>query len=233
MTIGAISAYCRAHLDLAQAILTDQAYSYYSLPLCVIDAVFSIGVRYSSTEATVRRFCDYFHLQLSRAAQVPAREEQLSIAEFLRINREYGTERMADEIYRNRQRTSTKGGILKAEAAALFAQALADYGVDHFQDASNIQENFEFEAAIKEIPGQHSGVSLRYFYMLAGDTNFIKPDRMVKRFLYSATGEQLSDDECQRVLAETCAMLAKDYPNLTPRSLDNLIWKYQRNAGRD
>ncbi len=56
--VDTITAYCRTKLDLTQAILTDQAYSYYSLPLCVIDAVFSIGVRYSSTEATVRRFCD-------------------------------------------------------------------------------------------------------------------------------------------------------------------------------
>ena len=169
MTIDTITAYCRAHLDLTQAILTDQAYSYYSLPLCVIDAIFSIGVRYSSTEATVRRFCEYFNLPLSHGAQVPVREEQLSVGEFLRINREYGAERMAAEIYRNRQRTSTKGGILKAEAAALFAQALADHGVDCFQDVSKVQGSEEFEAAIKEIPGQHSGISLRYFYMLAGD----------------------------------------------------------------
>ncbi len=232
MTIDAIIAFCRAHLDLAQAVLTDQAYYYYSLPLCVIDAVFSIGVRYSSTEATVLRFCEYFGLQLSRGAQVPAREEQLSVGEFLRINREYGAERMAVEIYRNRQRTSTRGGILKVKAAALFAQVLADHGVDHFQDVRKIQGNLEFEAAIKEIPGQRSRVSLRYFYMLAGDTNFIKPDRMIKRFLYSATGEQLSDDECQRALAEACAVLAKDYPNLTPRSLDHLIWEYQRTVGR-
>jgi hypothetical protein len=231
--VETISAYCRAHLDLTQAVLTDQAYSYYSLPLCVIDAVFSIGVRYSSTEATVRRFCESFQLPLSRGAQAPAREEQLSVGEFLRINREYGAERMAAEIYRNRQRTSTKGGILKAEAAMRFAQALADHGVDCFQDVSKVLGNTEFEAAIKEIPGQRSGVSLRYFCMLVGDTNFIKPDRMIKRFLYSATGEQLTDDECQRALAEACAVLAKDYPNLTPRALDNLIWKYQRNAGRD
>ncbi len=148
--------------------------------------------------------------------------------EFLEINHEYGAGRMADEVYRNHQRTSTCNGILKAEAAMRFAQALADHGVGCFQDMSKVQGSMEFEASIKEIPGQHSGVSLRYFYMLAGDTNFIKPDRMVKRFLYSATGEQLSDDECQRALAEACAVLAKDYPNLTPRALDNLIWKYQR-----
>ncbi len=63
MTIDAISAYCRAHLDLTQAVLTDQAYSYYSLPLCVIDAVFSIGVRYSSTEAAI--LC-YFYLNVAQ-----------------------------------------------------------------------------------------------------------------------------------------------------------------------
>ena len=35
-----------------------QEYRYASLPLCVIDAVFSIGVKYTSTQATVARFCD-------------------------------------------------------------------------------------------------------------------------------------------------------------------------------
>ena len=169
MTIDAITAYCRAHLDLAQAVLTDNAYYYYSLPLCVIDAVFSIGVRYSSTEATVLRFCESFKLPLSRGVEIPPREEQLSIQKFVEINLEYGTERMAADIYRNRQRTSTRGGILKAEAAALFAQVLANHGVNHFQDLNKVQGNSEFEAAIKEISGQHSGISMRYFYMLAGD----------------------------------------------------------------
>ena len=35
-----------------------EAYRYASLPLCVIDAVFSIGVKYETTEATVDRVCD-------------------------------------------------------------------------------------------------------------------------------------------------------------------------------
>jgi hypothetical protein len=47
--------FCQAHLDLAHVNL-DDAYYYQSLPSCVIDAVFSIGVRYTSTENTVRRF---------------------------------------------------------------------------------------------------------------------------------------------------------------------------------
>lgn len=229
MDIAKLTAYCLIKLDFTNLQL-DQAYFYQSLPLCVIDAVYSIGVRYSSTEATVRRFCEHFNLTLSRGAELPEQAEQLSVKEFLDIHKEYGMARMTDEVYRNRQRTSSRNGILKAEAVRLFAQVLCDNGVNYFQEVPKAQGSTDFEQAIMEIPGQHSGISLRYFYMLAGDSNFIKPDRMIKRFLFVATGENLSDDECQSVLEGACRELAKEYPGLTPRALDNLIWNYQRNV---
>jgi hypothetical protein len=53
MDIAKLTAYCRRKLDFTDLQL-DQTHFYQSLPLCVIDAVYSIGVRYSSTEATVR-----------------------------------------------------------------------------------------------------------------------------------------------------------------------------------
>jgi hypothetical protein len=43
----AIADYCRLKLDLANAHLSDE-YRYRSLPLCVINAVFSINARYAS-----------------------------------------------------------------------------------------------------------------------------------------------------------------------------------------
>jgi hypothetical protein len=54
MDIAKLTTYCLINLDFTNLQL-DQAYFYLSLPLCVIDAVYSIGVRYSATEATVRR----------------------------------------------------------------------------------------------------------------------------------------------------------------------------------
>src|ERR1700684_1819151 len=42
-------------LNLAEATL-GREHSYASLPLCIIDAVFSIGVRYESTKRTVIRW---------------------------------------------------------------------------------------------------------------------------------------------------------------------------------
>lgn len=50
----------------------------------------------------------------------------------------------------------------------------------------------DFEAEITQIPCQRSGISLRYLYMLAGSEEFIKPDRMINRFVYEATGKLLA-----------------------------------------
>ena len=47
---------CREKLDLENIKLGDE-YFYNSLPLCVIDAVFSIAVRYEVTCNVVNSFC--------------------------------------------------------------------------------------------------------------------------------------------------------------------------------
>ena len=36
---------------------------------------------------------------------------------------------------------------------------------------------------MRAIPGQRSGISLTYFFMLAGSDDLVKPDRMLGRFL--------------------------------------------------
>lgn len=50
--------YIRQTLDDLSTPLSDPAYEYASPPQCVIDAVFSIGARYESTENAVKHFCD-------------------------------------------------------------------------------------------------------------------------------------------------------------------------------
>ena len=50
-----VAAAARTKLNLANATLSDGHY-YASLPLCVIDSVFSIGARYESTRRTVIRW---------------------------------------------------------------------------------------------------------------------------------------------------------------------------------
>ena len=102
--------------------------------------------------------------------------------------------------------------------------------VSSLQGVDKILGNELFEGEIAKIPGQSSGLSTRYFYMLAGDENFIKPDRMIRRFIYSALQRELSINECQELRLAAHAELVKEYPLLKPRSLDHLIWMYQRQS---
>jgi len=120
--IDKLVAYIRSTLTGLNSPPTDAAYEYASVPLCVIDAVFSIGVRYESTERTVTEFCARYHWQRDGRG----REKEHTTSEFLKLLQPYENrcENMADDVFRNRQRTSTRSGILKAEATFRFAKAL-------------------------------------------------------------------------------------------------------------
>ena len=56
-------AHIRRTLDDLITPLSDAAYQYAALPLCVVAAAFSIGVGYESTGRTVSDFCARYHCQ--------------------------------------------------------------------------------------------------------------------------------------------------------------------------
>lgn len=227
-SIEKISRHCEEVLNLSSAELSDEYY-YQSLPLCVIDAVYSIGVRYSSTKQTVIRYCDYFNLKEIRddKSAIPVQDEQQPISQFIEKMSNLGIERFTYEVFKNRQRTSTTNGILKSQAVYKFANALREQGVDYFQDVSKLTDNTEFESKIRDIPGQRSGISLKYFYMLAGFDNFIKPDRMVVRFLEETLEKKIEINQAQELLIKVTESLKNKYININPRLLDHEIWKYE------
>ena len=171
--------YCREKLDLDSVELGCE-YRCPNLPLCIIDTVFSIGVSYISTRNTVDRFCKFLGTEST--------SESFSVSHFLSLYHTYSPQRMAAEVFGNQQRTSTVNGILKAEAVRRFSEAVRDQKVEYLKNAISLVDNAEFENSIVSIPGQRSGISLRYFYMLIGSSDFVKPDRMILRFLQSATG---------------------------------------------
>ena len=137
---------------------------------------------------------------------------------------------MAKQVYGSRNLTSPRGGILKSQATLLFAKCLKAHSIEFIQDVPRVAQNTKFESDIRAIPGQRSGLSLQYFWMLAGSDDFIKPDRMVLRFLATALDRDVSVLEASPLLRAVCQHLASNYPKLTPRLLDHEIWKYQREA---
>jgi hypothetical protein len=65
--------------------------------------------------------------------------------------------------------------------------------------------------------------------MLAGFQDLVKPDRHIKAFIANAIGEKVGDRDATQLLRDACKILKPKYSYLSPRLLDNAIWKYQRN----
>ena len=168
-TIRNLVKYCGTNLDFENA---GKGWEYYyaSMPLCVVDSVFSIGVRYEGVENTVKRLVNYYKIETraKRKHSIPKTENQISTTKFLKLIKNNSPEFLADKVFKNKQRTSTTNGILKAEATTRFLNILKDFGVEYYQDIKKVINNNSFDFCIKNIPGQRSGISLKYFLMLAG-----------------------------------------------------------------
>jgi hypothetical protein len=214
-----IADFCKKNLGLANYKLGDE-FSYKSLALCVIDVIFSIGVKYSSVTNTIQRI----------KSKIPE-ADSLTISDLLKSYDYYSIEGMVNEIFGNRQRTSTRNGILKAEAVQRFCRVLLDFDVNQINDVEKVIANKDFEAEIKSIPGQSSGISLVYFYILTGAKDYVKPDRMIQRFLSATLNRKVKESECQRLIFGASLIIEKEYPEIRASIIDHLMWKYQ--SGRD
>lgn len=223
-------------LDLGNARLSS-AYYYAHLPLCVVDSVFSIGVRYAGVRCTVARWCNRQKWNAFRAhgSDFPSKKDQKTMKNFLAALP--ADPDKAAALFGNRQRTSSRSGILKAEAARRFAQVLAEHRIDVFQDLANSSEGEleELERAIRMLPGQTSGLSFDYFRMLAGRDDLVKADRWIVRFVKAAVGRPIAPREAGNAVKEAARQLARCLPHVTPRLLDHAIWSHgtgkRRNEG--
>lgn len=215
---------CKEKLNLESATFSSSCY-YDSLPLCVIDAVFSIGVQYTAVKNVVRNYCSYYELRRYNREQ-DSQGDTHTISQLVEHITDMGIQKSADIIFKNHQRTSARNGILKAEAVLQFAKVLQRNGIESIMDfrSKGLSENAVKE--ILKIPGQKSGLSLRYFCMLAGDDTQAKPDRHVLRFINQITGKNFSVQQAYEMLSGAADLLKPVYPHLTVRLLDYTIWNY-------
>ncbi len=212
-----------------------QEFFYASLPLCVIDAVFSIGVTYTSTRNTVTRFCDRQGWTMSVEPDMHRVKGEHSISGFLCLLDTLPPEQLVADLFGNRQRTSSRSGILKAAAVQRFAIALKQAGIDDFGDLDNDRLTTA-ETAVRNIPGQSSGISFDYFRMLAGDDTLIKPDRMVQRYIAKALEEapqQVGPVNARALLLGAAQILVQRGKEWSPRRLDYAIWNAESVKARD
>lgn len=218
--------YCRNNLDFS---IEDMKY-YSCLPLCALDAVFSIGVKYTGVSRTVDRFCKEF--QIPRIAEnpsmVPSRENQKTVRQVLDLLTDVSPERLAD-IVSNHQRTSTKNGILKTAAFMQWLDILELYGIQTYQDFHEKWADSNIERDLRTVRRQRSGISSDYFYMLAGNTGDVKVDRHIMAFSCTATdNNRFSATMIKDLFKSAVKELQPDHPGLTVRHLDYIVWIYMR-----
>ena len=97
----AVVDFARNNLQIDQNLIEMGEFSYKSIPLCVIDAVYSMGVRYESTKAVVEKFRLYLSTERSESA------DEYTTSDLLDLYSELGIEIITDSVFKNRQRTST------------------------------------------------------------------------------------------------------------------------------
>jgi hypothetical protein len=193
---------------------------YDSVGLAMIDAIWSIGVRYQSVENVIAR---YRAERLAGGHDAEADRPQ-DVRRFIEACG--GPEGFALRV-RNHQRTSSRNGILKAEAVLHEARILEHESVGVPADLAGASEERlnHLRGQWSAVPGQASGISWRAFCMLVGLAE-VKPDRMIRRYVASALGRPgesaVSVEEARDLVMATAAHLG-----VSPRDLDHAIWSYQ------
>lgn len=193
-----------------------------SLALCIVDSVQSTGVKYSSVVTVVDAYRAYRRSQ-GGDPNTDGVPELLTTFEELD-----GPDGWAEKIG-NRNRTSTRGGVLKAEAIWDAAAALAVHEIDTTasllaaaEDATHLAR---VEAAWCVVKGQRSGITWHYMQMLAGIPG-VKPDRMICRFVADALG--LPRRSVRTGFALEILTAAAKEMGMSPTALDHAVWQFQR-----
>jgi len=76
--------------------------------------------------------------------------------------------------------------------------------------------------ALRAVPGQGPGTGVANLFMLAGDTDLIKFDRMVKRFLERVLDRRVNARDAQALLSEVATRRGT-----TAGDVDYAIWEYE------
>lgn len=219
--VGAVDELIRAARSLDLAPRTRR---WRSVTSCVLDAVWSINTDYDSMVVPYVRqvfsVMDGGDPLTSTMAEPDADPTPLTAFR----DRFPTTEELAAET--SKHRTSPRSGILKAEAALRYADALLAHDIDTLHDAWKAIEQTErasqVTAALKGIPGD--GVRTGYFWMLVGSTDHVKPDRHILAWL-DRHGHATDVAGAKVILTDLARNVSTPELAVTPSDLDHAIWR--------
>ncbi len=192
-----------------------------SLALCVVDSIWSIGIRYSTVKKVLNLYLHERGLEGLSASQACTDGPTEFLAWYEALGQPSSPERLAEAV-QNRNRTSSRGGVLKAEAVIQAMTLLQQLGIET-TDALLEREDELGSLWKSQIAGQRSGISWAYLLMLAGKPG-VKPDRMVHRFMTRMGAPRRMSPEEFVALIHT----ELDDSRIIPTDIDHQIWLTER-----
>lgn len=215
--------------DLAAAAteldLSPQAKRWRSLTSCVLDAVWSIGISYDTMVAPAVRGV----FQVMDGGDPLADRTDTFGPDPIPLSAFRQRFRTAEQLVAetSKHRTSSKSGILKADAALRYADVLLEHQVDTLADAQDVMGDLaraeEVTTELKKIPGD--GVRTGYFWMLVGNRDLVKPDRHILAWL-RRHGHATDVAGAREALADLAGHLTRQTgQQVTPSDLDHAIWR--------
>lgn len=208
--------YCLKNFDLKQKHYANE---YYSMSVCLIDCIFSLRAKYFLVTVPV----------VDRYAKAYMNGDKYSSGDDLtelikHIDEAGGAEIFAESILKNRQVLS---GLRKSSVMYKLAKKLLSLGINTMNDFKNFKDQILLENTIKSVRGM-GDAGTDYLFMLAGSDDRCKPDVHLHRCIVNAIGHDVTNNECQMLMREAVAILKEEFPDLTVKELDGLIWfKYQ------
>lgn len=211
--------YCESHFDLEYRV----SYHYQSLPVCIIDCVYSLRAKYASiTLPVVQRYADSF-----MNGDKFADGDTIS-ALIERIDNCGGPRFFAESILKNRQKLG-RSLVPKEDAVYQLARYLRLLQIETLEDFRTFESPELLEVVVRAVKGI-SDAGVNYLFMLAGDPNRVKPDVHIHHSIMDACGKDVSNEECQTIFAEAVELLKPTHLGLTVAALDNTIWRFYAKA---
>lgn len=207
--------YCEGNFSLKDS----STYSYGSLPVCLIDCVYSLRTKYYAvTVPVVERYAEAF---LNADVNTPGD----TVSVFLqRIDNTGGPERFAETVLKNRQKIGGKNQIPKEQVLYQLAKYLQLLHIETLEDFRQFPSSELLEIVIRGVKGM-GDAGVNYLFMLAGDPDRCKPDVHIHHCIRDACGCDISNEDCQILFTDAVRILEKKYPELTVRALDGIVWR--------
>ena len=196
---------------------------YHSLPICILDDIFSLQAKYETmTLPTVKRFANHF-------LNGDIYADGYLVDNFINDLEKEGLSNVMNNILNNRQ---VVGGRRKIEVCYDVAKKLQKLGVQTMKDFASFEDEDYLTFSLRSIKGV-GDAAIDYLFMMAGDSNRVKPDIHIHHCIKDATGHDVSNEECQKLFREVSEVAKNEYPFATPRFLDGLVWTYYSKAKFD